>query len=581
MKTFLPMTKEDLKTRGWDHVDVIIVTGDAYVDHPSFGAAVIGRVLESSGFRVGIIAQPDWKNTDDFTRLGRPRLFFGVTSGNLDSMVANYTTNKKTRKKDAYSPGGKAGLRPDRAVIVYANRIREAFRDVPIVLGGIEASLRRAAHYDWWDNKVRRSILLDARADILAYGMAENQIVEIARRIEAGHDLYGVRGAVIVRKEVDPGEDHVELPAYDEVLSDKGKFNEAFRILYRNQNPFTGKTLIQRYDARYVIEFPPALPLAREALDDIYRLPYARACHPVYEKDGGIPGFETVKFSIISHRGCCGACSFCSLSMHQGRIIQSRSPESVLAEAKTVSELKEFRGTITDIGGPTANLYGARCSLWPKEGGCGKRECLLPEKCKMLKLGYRESVELYKAVMALPGVKHMFIESGIRYDLLWDDDSTDYFEHLCRHHVSGQMKVAPEHSANAVLRVMNKPNFEVYEKFVEKWRDIKKRVKKDQYLVNYFISSHPGATLADEQVLSSYLKKRNIHAEQVQDFTPLPLTPAGCMYYTEEHPFTGEQLHVAKTMDERKMHRALIQYFTPGNRFIVDKALKLLTKNRG
>jgi uncharacterized radical SAM protein YgiQ len=327
-----------------------------------------------------------------------------------------------------------------------------------------------------------------------------------------------------------------------------------------------------------VIQFPPVAPLAQEELDGIYRLPYARTYHPSYEKDGGIPGFETVRFSIISHRGCCGACSFCSLSMHQGRIIQSRSRESVLAEAKTVSELKEFRGTITDVGGPTANLYGAKCAQWSKEGGCGKRECLLPTRCKMLKLGYKESMDLYKAVMALPGVKHMFIESGIRYDLLGDDDATDYFEHLCRHHVSGQMKVAPEHSSDAVLRVMNKPEFHVYERFVEKWKEVQKRVKKDQYLVNYFISSHPGATLRDEQTLSSYLRKRNIHAEQVQDFTPLPLTSAGCMYYTEEHPFTGERLHVAKTFQERKMHRALIQYSAPGNRSLVDKALQLLAK---
>ncbi|HEY3276600.1 MAG TPA: YgiQ family radical SAM protein [Syntrophorhabdaceae bacterium] len=578
MNNFLPLTKKDMDARGWESLDIIIVTGDAYVDHPSFGAAIIGRVLESAGFRVGIIAQPDWKKTDDFLALGKPRLFFGVTSGNLDSMVANYTSHKKIRSKDAYSPGGKAGLRPDRAVIVYANRIKEAFPGSPLVLGGIEASLRRVAHYDWWDNKVRRSLLLDAKADILVYGMAESQIVEIARRLAAEQDLYGIRGTVIVRKEVHPGEDYLELPAMDEVSHDKRRFNDAFRIFYTNQNPFSGKTLVQRHDKRYVIHFPPALPLGREELDGVYRLPYARSPHPSYKEKGGIPGFETVRFSIISHRGCCGACSFCSLSVHQGKIIQSRSPGSILEEAMALSRNEEFKGTITDIGGPTANLYGARCSRWARDGGCGKKECLVPTKCAMLKLGYRESIDLYKSVMAIPGVKHLFIESGIRYDLLCDDDSAEYFEHLCRHHVGGQLKVAPEHASPAVLRAMNKPSFDKYEIFVEKFREIKRRVKKDQYLVNYFISAHPGATLEDEEILSSYLRRRGMHPEQVQDFTPLPLTPAACMYYTEENPFTGEKVFVAKTFQERKLHRALIQHHTPSHKPLVAKAMQSLSK---
>ncbi len=574
------MTREEVKARGWDSLDIILVTGDAYVDHPSYGTAVIGRMLESAGYRVGVISQPDWKKTDDFTRLGKPRLFFGVTGGNLDSMVANYTANKRTRRQDAYSPGGEAGLRPDRAVIVYANRIREAFPDAAIVLGGIEASLRRVAHYDWWDNKVRRSILLDTRADILVYGMGETQVLEIARRIAGGADLHGIRGTAIVRKEPPTEESFLELPSYDEVRDDKRRFNEAFRLLHENQNPFTGATLLQRYDGRYVIQFPPPPPLGTEALDAIYRLPFARACHPVYEKKGGIPGFETVKFSIISHRGCCGGCSFCSLSMHQGKIIQSRSAGSIVEEAKKVSEMKEFRGTIADVGGPTANLYRAECRLW-KQGGCGKRDCLVPDKCGMLKLGYRQCIDLYKAIMALPGVKHMFIESGIRYDLLVDDASTDYLEHLCRHHISGRMKVAPEHAASSVLRIMNKPDFRVYERFVERFREMTKRTGKDQYLVNYFIISHPGASVEDEQVLSSYVRKRGMHPEQVQDFTPLPLTAAGCMYYTGEHPFTGEKLYVAKDFQERKRRRALIQGPAPKHHPFTPRGTQSLTKYAG
>ncbi|MCX5805970.1 MAG: YgiQ family radical SAM protein [Proteobacteria bacterium] len=622
---FLPVSQDDLKRKGWDTLDVIIITGDAYVDHPSYGAAVIGRTLEGAGFKTGIISQPDWKHINDFKKLGKPRLFFGITAGNMDSMVANYTAGKRARKNDDYSPGGIPGLRPDRATIVYANRIREAFGNIPIIIGGIEASLRRFAHYDWWDDSVRRSILLDARADILVYGMGERQVVEIARRLLHGEKLAGIRGTAIVSKisgvigqgsggngqedsgkeqalrgkrQEDRGKDQearvgdreqiaddtflpkgcIEIPSYEEVKNDKLKFNEAFKIIYTNQDPFRGKVLAQKYDTRYMIQYPPSLPLPEKELDKIYEFPYMRSPHPVYSKNGGIPGFETVKFSIISHRGCCGECAFCSLYMHQGRIIQSRSAGSILNEARMISEKPEFKGTITDIGGPTANLYHASCTLWKNRGACKDKYCLIPEKCSNLKLGYSESMELYSRILALGKVKHAFIESGIRYDLLIDKDSSDYFTYLCKHHISGQMKVAPEHSTDQVLKIMNKPTFDVYDKFVIKYNEINKSLNKKQYLVNYFISAHPGSTLEDTLSLALYLMKKNIHPEQIQDFTPLPLTLSGAIYYTEMHPFTNENIYVPKTFRERKMHRALIQYGNRKNRPIIREVLKTIHK---
>ena len=572
------MTHKEVVQRGWDNLDVILITGDAYVDHPSYGTAVIGRVLEKAGYTVGIIAQPDWRSTEDFMQLGRPRLFFGITAGNLDSMVAHYTANKKPRKKDEYSPGGKPGLRPDRASIVYANRVREAFGSVCIVIGGIESSLRRLAHYDWWDNTVRRSILLDARADILVYGMGEGQITEIARRVDEGVDLAGIRGTVIVRKDIDLFENIEKIPSHEIVKNDGDKFNEAFAAIYRNQDPVRGKTVIQPHGDRFVIQFPPSAPFSIHELDVIYDLPFERNPHPTYETKGGIPGFETVKFSIIAHRGCCGECSFCSLSMHQGRIIQSRSKASILNEAKALTERKDFKGTISDIGGPTANLYASQCSQWENEGTCKNKHCLIPKKCQNLKLGYDQSIKLYEDLLKLPKVKHVFLESGIRHDLLIDDKTSKYLEHICRYHVSGQMKVAPEHNVRHVLQTMNKPDFKVYETFVGKFRNINQRIGKNQYLVNYFISAHPGCTLEDTLELALYLAQRKMHPEQIQDFIPLPMTVSGCMYYTEKHPFTGKKIYVAKTFHERKMHRALIQYWNPSNREYVREALKSLGK---
>jgi uncharacterized radical SAM protein YgiQ len=555
---FLATTRAEMKQRGWDELDVLLITGDAYVDHPSYGIAVIGRVLEAEGLKVGLIAQPDWRSAADFKRLGAPRLFVGISAGNLDSMVSNYTSHKKPRMRDSYSPGGAPGLRPDRATIVYANRVREAFGRVPVVLGGIEASLWRVAHYDWGDNRVRRALLLDARADILVYGMGERQVVEIARRIDRAEDLDGIAGTVVVRG-TRPASDHsVAIPSYEEVGDDRERFNEAFRLIAQNQDPYHGATLVQPHGMRFLVQFPPPLPLAEDELDAVYVLPYTRRAHPSCGP-AGVPGFETVRFSIISHRGCCGACAFCSLSMHQGRIVQSRSAASILAEARTIAGLKEFRGTITDVGGPTANLYRARCSRWEKDGGCRMRDCLVPEKCAGLKLGYGAAIDLYRQIADLPGVKHVFVESGLRYDLLIQKEAAGYLEHICRFHVSGRMKVAPEHSVGHVLRMMNKPDFSVYERFVERFNEVQAKIGRKQYLVNYFITSHPGATLNDEKALAQYLRRRRMRPEQIQDYTPLPLTLSACMYHTGKHPLTGEKVYTAKSFRERKAHRAAIQ----------------------
>ncbi|MDP3788895.1 MAG: YgiQ family radical SAM protein [Candidatus Omnitrophota bacterium] len=580
-KRFLPVNKKDMDERGWKELDVIIVTGDAYADHPSYGAAVIGRVLENAGFRVGLIPQPDCQRLEDFRRLGRPKLFFGVTAGNLDSMVANYTANKNHRRNDDYSAGGKPNLRPDRASIVYTNRIKEAFPDIPVVLGGVEAGLRRLAHYDYWSDKVRRSILLDAKADILVYGMGEKQVLEIAERLKRGHDirtLDNIRGTVVVRNKIDALEDYIEIPPFEEVADNKDKFNEAFRILYSEFDPLRGKAIVQKHRDRFAVQFPPALPLTTEEMDGVYLLNYARAWHPAYDKDGGVPGFETVRFSIIAHRGCPGECSFCSLYMHQGRIIQSRSRESILKEAKSLAERDDFRGTITDIGGPTANMYKAECKFWKAKGACVDKKCLIPAKCKELKLGDDETLKVWKAVTQVPKVKHLFIESGVRYDLLVENQSEEYLKELCANHISGQLKVAPEHSEEPVLKLMNKPSFEIYEKFIRKFNDINKRLNKKQYLVNYFISAHPGADLDSALNLSMELMRKRIYPEQIQDFLPLPMTISGCMYYTKKDPFTGKDIYVATALRERKIQRALIQYKQQKNKRYIIEALRRLDK---
>ena len=581
MKQFLPVSKNDLKARGWDELDVILVTGDAYVDHPSYGAALIGRVLEDAGFRVGIIAQPDWQNTDDFKALGRPRLFFGVTAGNLDSMVANYTANKKVRNIDDYSPGGRSHLRPDRASIIYANKLQQAYKGVPIILGGMEASMRRLAHYDYWSDKVRRSLLLDAKCDMLVYGMGEKQMLEIARRLQNGEDIHSldnIRGTVVARKDLGAVEDSLSIPSFEDVSADKHKFNKAFKDIYAEADPVRGRAVVQKHADRFVIQYPPALPLDAEELDKIYSLAFMRDCHVSYDEAGGVPGFDTVRNSITSHRGCAGGCSFCSLYLHQGRCVQSRSIGSILEEIKIISEDKKFKGTITDIGGPTANMYMAKCHAWKDRGACREKNCLVPEICKHFKPGYEHSLELWKKLKAMPKVKHVFVGSGVRYDLLTDSYSDEYLNELCAHHISGQLKAAPEHCADHVLDLMNKPRFNVYEKFTDRFERVNRKLNKKQFLVNYFIVGHPGARLEDALQLALYLAKKHINPEQVQDFIPLPMTLSGAMYYTEQDPFTGKKLYVAKYPHERMMQRALLQYKNPQNRQYILKALKILDK---
>ncbi|OIO34448.1 MAG: YgiQ family radical SAM protein [Candidatus Omnitrophica bacterium CG1_02_40_15] len=564
---FLPICKQDMKEKGWDELDIILITGDAYVDHPSFGAAVIARVLESAGFKVGIIAQPDWKTSDDFLKLGKPRLFFGITAGNMDSILSNYTINRSKRKQDDYSPGGKIGLRPNRATIVYANKVRELFPDTPIVLGGIEASLRRLAHYDFWSDAVRRSILLDAKADLLVYGMGEKQIVEVANRLQKGEDiksLDNIRGTVIIKKDISGLKNYLEIPFFEEIEKDKDKFNEAFRLFYLESDPVRGKTIAQKHGDRFVIQLPPEKPLTYKELDDIYLFDYARLPHPSYDKEGGVPGFETVKNSIISHRGCSGECSFCSLGIHQGRIIQSRSRESIVKEIEILTQQKYFKGTITDIGGPTANLYAADCKSWERRGACKDKKCLMPSKCQNLKLGYDETLSLWDRIKKIKGVKHIFIGSGLRYDLLTDKQSDRYLKALCREHVSGYLKVAPEHTVDKVLELMNKPGIRVYERFVKRFQNANRELGKKQFIVNYFITSHPGADKNASLEMARYLSERKIRPEQIQDFIPLPMTVSAAMYWTGKNPMTGENVYVPKDIKERKWQRALIQ---PTNNF--------------
>ncbi len=576
--TFLPISKNEAESRGWKEPDVIIVTGDAYVDHPSYGPAAIGRLLEDAGFKVGIIAQPDIRTTADILRLGRPRLFFGVTAGNLDSMVANYTANKKPRSGDDYSPGGISLFRPDRACIAYTNKIREAYPNASIVLGGLEASMRRLAHYDYWSDSVRRSILADSKADILVYGMGECQVLEIARRLDKGEGiktLGDINGTAIIRNSLDGIKGHITLPSFEETAKDKDRFNESFRTICLESDPFRGRTLVQQHGARFVIQLPPAPVLKQGEMDRIYSFDYNRSWHPSYDKRGGIPGLKTVKFSVISHRGCSASCSFCSLNLHQGRIIQSRSRSSILEEVRKIAKMEDFGGTITDIGGPTANMYQASCDRWDRKGACDDRECLGSHVCKHLRLGYAETMKLWDDVLKVPGVKHLFIGSGIRYDLLLDEASGDYLKKLCERHISGRLKVAPEHSQSKVLKLMNKPSFEFYDRFAARFRSASDRLGKKQFLVNYIINAHPGSTLKDSLELSLALMERHMRPEQIQDFIPLPMTLSGSMYYTGKEPITGEKVYVPKGR-ERTLQRSLIQYWQPKNRKYVIEALRNL-----
>jgi uncharacterized radical SAM protein YgiQ len=593
--SFLPITKEDMNIRNWDELDFLYISGDAYVDHPSFGHAIITRVLESEGFKVGIIAQPDWKSSEDFMRLGRPKYAVLISSGVIDSMVNHYTASKKPRSNDSYSPGGKAGFRPDRTVIVYSNKIKEVFKDIPVIIGGVEASLRRFAHYDYWDNKVRRSILQDSKADLLIYGMGEKPIIEIAKLLKEGksiNEINNIRGTAYLSRLNNLPEDlkdflssseEIEgsfkeykiLPSFEETAQSKEKYAEAFKIQYDEQDAITGHTLVQKHSERYLIQNPPTLPLSVKEMDKIYALPYERTYHPIYESEGGIPAITEVEFSVTSHRGCYGGCSFCSINFHQGRTIQSRSQTSIINEAKKLTWLPGFKGYIHDIGGPTANFRQKACEKQVKEGVCKGKQCLYPEACKNLVIDHSEYLSLLRKLRELPEVKKVFIRSGIRYDYLMLDKNDDFFQELCEHHVSGQLKVAPEHIVDRVLEKMGKPGRHVYEKFVKKFYEINEKINKEQYLVPYLISSHPGSDLKAAVELAVYLKELGYMPEQVQDFYPTPGTLSTTMFYTELDPRNMRPVYVPKSPKEKSMQRALLQYRKRENYGLVHEALEL------
>lgn len=576
---FLPLSRAEMMERGWDRPDFVYVSGDAYVDHPSFGTAIISRVLEDAGFRVAILAQPDFRSCDAFREFGKPRLGFLVSAGNIDSMVAHYTAAKRRRSFDYYSPGGKPGKRPDRAVIVYSNRIREAYGDIPIILGGLEASLRRFAHYDYWEDRVRRSILVDSRADLLTYGMGEKILVRIAKLLDRGipvRKIRDVRGTVYLAAPNDPV--HYEVAAtfdYNELKSDRRKYAEAFGIQYRNQDAINGRAICELYDGKLLVQNPPMPPLEREELDHVYALPYTRNYHPSYEKLGGIPGIEEVKFSLTHNRGCFGGCNFCALAFHQGRTVRSRSVESVVEEAKKVTQLPDFKGYIHDIGGPTANFREPACEHQLIHGVCSNRKCLAPTPCKNLRVDHAEYKRLIEEVEALPKVKKVFIRSGIRFDYLILDHDERFFRKLVRDNVSGQLKVAPEHCSDAVLACMGKPNFSVYERFRKRFFELTKEAGKEQYLVPYLMSSHPGSTLADAIELALYLKRNGYAPEQVQDFYPTPGTASTVMYYTGLNPLTMKPVPVATDYHEKQLQRALLQYNRPQNADLVREALRI------
>jgi uncharacterized radical SAM protein YgiQ len=573
---YLPINKNDMEKRGWERPDFVVVTGDAYVDHPSFGAAVISRVLENIGFKVGIIAQPNWKNLNDIKSLGRPRLGFLVTSGNLDSMVNHYTVSRRLRDKDSFSPGGKTGLRPDRATIVYCNLIRQAYKKMPIIIGGVEASLRRFAHYDYWSDKVRRSILIDSTADLLVYGMGENQIREIANNLNDGLDIQYIShipGTCFITEELENLYDYRVIPSFEEIENDGKDFARAFKIQYEEQDPIYGKVLVQKHREKYLVQNPPTPPLKRYELDKVYSLPYQRDYHPSYEKLGGVPAIREVKHSIISERGCFGNCSFCSLAFHQGRMVRSRSHESIIEEAEKIIKDKDFKGYINDVGGPTANFRHAACEKQAKKGVCKDKQCLFPKPCANLKVDHKDYLDLLRKLRKLPDVKKVFIRSGLRYDYIMADKDEEFFKELCMHHVSGQLKVAPEHISDEVLELMGKPKRKVYEGFVKKFTRINKDINKKQFIVPYLMSSHPGSTLKSAIQLAEYLRDIGYYPEQVQDFYPTPGTLSTCMYYTELDPRTMKPVYIPKGKLEKAMQRALLQYRNPKNYDLVKRAL--------
>ncbi|RHA91742.1 YgiQ family radical SAM protein [Roseburia inulinivorans] len=574
---FLPISKEDMKEAGIEQLDFVYICGDAYVDHPSFGHAIISRILEAHGYKVGIIAQPDWKDRESINRLGEPRLGFLVSAGNMDSMVNHYSVSKKRRTTDAFTPGGVMGKRPDYATIVYCNLIRQTYKHKPIIIGGIEASLRRLSHYDYWSNKLKRSILLDSGADIISYGMGEHSIVEIADALDSGLDIKDITfidGTVYKTRDRESIYDAIELPHFEALKADKLEYAKSFYIQYSNTDPFSGKRLFETYDEKlFVVQNPPAKPLTQSEMDSVYALPYMRDYHPSYKELGGVPAIEEVKFSLISNRGCYGGCSFCALTFHQGRIIQTRSHESILAEANKIIWDPDFKGYIHDVGGPTANFRAPACDKQMTKGACPHKQCLFPKPCQNLKVDHSDYLKLLRKLRELPNVKKVFIRSGIRFDYLIYDNDRTFLRELCEHHVSGQLKVAPEHISDAVLEKMGKPGVDVYNRFVKAYKDMNEKIGKKQYLVPYLMSSHPGSTLKEAVELAEFLRDLGYMPEQVQDFYPTPSTISTCMYYTGVDPRNMQPIYVAVNPHEKAMQRALIQYRNPKNYDLVYEAL--------
>ena len=575
---FLPICRKDMEELGWDRPDFVYVSGDAYVDHPSFGHAIITRLLQAHGYKVCIIAQPDWKDKQSVTEFGEPRYAFLVSAGNMDSMVNHYSVSKKRRRTDAFTPGGVIGKRPDYATVVYSNLIRQVYKKTPIILGGIEASLRRLAHYDYWSDRLKRSVLLDSGADLISYGMGERSIVEIAEALESGIDIKDITfipGTVYRTKSLESVYDAISLPGYEEMKEEKLAYARSFYTQYKNTDPFTGKRLVEPYNEHlYVVQNPPSMPLDESEMDQVYGYPYRRTYHPSYEKLGGVPAISEVKFSLISNRGCFGGCNFCALTFHQGRILQTRSHESLLDEARKLTEDKDFKGYIHDVGGPTADFRQPSCEKQLTCGVCKEKQCLFPKPCKNLRADHKDYVRLLRELRALPKVKKVFIRSGIRFDYVMADKDDTFLRELCKYHVSGQLKVAPEHVSDAVLKKMGKPENSVYQSFVKKYKKINQEISKDQYLVPYLMSSHPGSTMKDAIKLAEYLRDLGYMPEQVQDFYPTPSTISTCMYYTGVDPRDMSPVYVPKNPHEKAMQRALIQYRDPKNYDLVMEALR-------
>lgn len=578
MSEFLPISKQEMIQRGWDQVDFVYIIGDAYVDHPSFGPAIISRILEDNGFKIGIISQPDWKDDSSINIFGKPRLGFLVCGGNMDSMVNHYSVSKKRREMDAYTPGGVMGKRPDYATVVYCNLIRHTYKDVPIIIGGIEASLRRLAHYDYWSNSLKRSILLDSQANLISYGMGERSIVEIAQALDSGlkiEDITFIPGTVYKTKKTENIQDYVMLPHYDLLKEDKLNYAKSFAIQYANVDAFSGKRLVEPYPNNvYVVQNPPSKPLTQEEMDYTYSLPYKRTWHPSYDALGGIPAFSEVKFSLISNRGCFGGCSFCALTFHQGRIVQTRSKNSIIDEAKILTNEPDFKGYIHDVGGPTANFRAPACKNQLTRGACVNKQCLFPAPCKNLEIDHKEYIDILRELRKLPKVKKVFVRSGVRFDYAIYDKDPTFIEELCKYHVSGQLKVAPEHVSEKVLKLMGKPSNEVYKRFVKRYKEVNKKYCLNQYLVPYLMSSHPGSTLKDAIILAEHLRDEGYSPEQVQDFYPTPSTISTCMYYTGVDPRNMQKVEVVTSPHEKAMQRALIQYRNPKNYDLVYEALQ-------